>query len=71
LKAEFCQSGIRSQFGELEGMVASIKYFVFEFIVRFFGSLSLENRKKLAAFCDVDVNKVGTVYHQPYTNLRV
>src|SRR5690242_7918957 len=41
------------------------------YILRFFGLLSMENRKKLIAFCDVDVKKIGTTYHQAYTNLRV
>jgi hypothetical protein len=38
---------------------------------RFFGELSLENKKKVVALCDVDVKKIGTIYHQAYTNLRV
>jgi hypothetical protein len=39
--------------------------------IRFFKSLSLTNKKKVASFGDVDVNKIGTIYHQAYTNLKV
>lgn len=38
---------------------------------KLFGALSLENKKKLVAFCDVDVKKIGKDYHQAYTNLKV
>jgi len=38
---------------------------------KFFGELSMQNKTKVIAMCDVDVNKIGQIYHQAYTNLKV
>jgi len=38
---------------------------------KFLGSLSENNRNKVRAFCDVDKNKIGTTFVQPYTNFKV
>jgi len=38
---------------------------------KFFAKLSTANKRKVIAFCDVDIKKIGTIYHQAYTNLKV